>query len=185
MQRDILLKENTVVTYDLQYKKVKNINLRIKPDGSMHVSAGRRVSQKTIEAFLIAKADFILDALQKCESRPTAPPTPHFSEEALRAYITDLCQKAYPYYEGRGIIYPEIKFRRMVSRWGSCHPVKGILTFSTNLIYAPAACIEYVVWHEFTHFLQANHSAAFYDELEKVCPDWKACRAELKEISLR
>ena len=34
---------NTVIKYDLQYKKVKNINLRIKADGSVCVSANRKV----------------------------------------------------------------------------------------------------------------------------------------------
>lgn len=185
MQRNIRLKENVTVSYELQYKKVKNINLRIRADGSVYVSAGRQVPLKIIEAFLLTKADFILDALQKCKSRPATPPTPYFSEEALRAYITDLCQKVYPYYEVRGIGFPEIKFRRMVSRWGSCLPVKGRITFSTNLIYAPEMCIEYVVWHEFTHLLQANHSAAFYAELEAVFPSWRVCRNKLKEIALR
>ena len=72
----------------------------------------------------------------------------------------------------------------MVSQWGNCRAEKGILTFNTNLVYAPYECIDYVVLHEFTHFLQQNHSAQFYRELEKVCPDWKALKTRLKEINL-
>ena len=73
----------------------------------------------------------------------------------------------------------------MVSRWGSCNPTKGILTFNINLMYAPFECIEYVVLHEFTHFLQPNHSAKFYYELEKVFPNWRDCRKKLKEINIK
>ena len=173
------------ITYDLEYKKVKNINLRIKPDGTIHVSANRRVPQKAIDEFVSSKADFILKALEKYKNKPDIPQKQYFAEDKICDVILGLCNKVYPYYEKLGIKYPQIKFRRMVSRWGSCHPIKGILTFNTNLMYAPIECIEYVVWHEFTHFVQANHSSKFYEELAKVCPDWKVCREELKEINIR
>lgn len=183
MIKEILL-SNTKIQYDLQLKKVKNINLRIKPDGTIHVSASKRISQNTIDNFLISKADFILNALEKYKNMPDMPRRQYFSEAEIREVITELCRKSYPYYENLGIEYPQIKFRKMVSRWGSCHPTKGILTFNTNLMYAPVSCIEYVVLHEFTHFLQANHSSKFYDELVKVCPDWKTHRKMLKEIPI-
>ena len=62
---------------------------------------------------------------------------------------------------------------------------QGKITFNTNLMYAPPECIEYVVLHEFCHFLQANHSKLFYAELAKVCPDWKEMRKMLKNINIR
>ena len=184
MNREIIL-GNRTIKYDLQYKKVKNINLRIKPDGSINVSANKKVPQKVLDDFIISKADFIGRALEKYKNIPATVQKQYFTEDEVKEQIHDLCNKAFPYYEKRGIKYPEIKFRKMVSRWGSCHTKKGILTFSTNLMYAPAECIEYVVWHEFTHFLQPNHSSKFYDELAKVYPNWKECRKKLKEISIR
>lgn len=173
------------IQYDLQYKNVKNINMRIKPDGTIHVSANKRVPQKIIESFVLSKAEFILKALAKYENTLTQPQKQHFVEDEIRDVIISLCEKVYPHFEKRGVEYPQIKFRRMVSRWGSCHPTKGILTFNTNLMYAPIECIEYVVAHEFTHFLQANHSGKFDEELVAICPDWKSCRKRLKEISIR
>jgi predicted metal-dependent hydrolase len=47
------------------------------------------------------------------------------------------------------------------------------------LLEAPVQCIEYVVAHEFTHFLEANHSRNFYKKLEAVMPDWKARKNKL------
>lgn len=184
MIKEIYLNE-TKVKYDLQYKKVKNINLRIKADGTIHVSAGKHISQMTIDAFLVSKADFILNALEKVGKRTEKPQKQYFTEDEVRVLILKLCKKAYLYFQKRGVRYPEIKFRRMVSQWGNCRIDKGVLTFNTNLMYAPKECIEYVVLHEFTHFLQPNHSAKFYEELFKVCPDWKECRKKLKEIHLR
>lgn len=176
---------NKTIKYDLQYKKVKNINLRIKPGGNIRVSANKKVSQKVIDEFILSKADFILKALDKYANRAEEPRVQYFAEDEIRGVILELCKKIYPYFEKFGVQYPTIKFRRMVSQWGNCHSHKGVLTFNTNLMYAPIECIEYVVAHEFTHFLQPNHSSKFYDELSKIMPDWKARRQRLKEISIR
>jgi len=184
MIREIEL-NNRTVKYDLQYKRVKNINLRIKSDGSISVSAHKRIPQTIIDDFLISKSDFILRALEKYENKHVQEQKQYFSEDEVKNKILRLCEEVYPYYKEKGIRYPQIKFRKMVSRWGSCHTQKRILTFNTNLMYAPTECIEYVVYHEFTHFLQGNHSSKFYDELEKVFPNWKECRSKLKEIDIR
>ena len=174
-----------IIVYDLQIKKVKNINLRIHSDGTVCVSANRWVLKKTIDNFVASKADLILGAQAKIEEKKTKPRLQYYSEKELKELILKLCREAFPYFEKRGVRYPVIKFRRMVSQWGNCHPAKGVLTFSTNLVLAPLECIEYVVLHEFTHFLQANHSKEFYTELERVCPEYKSCRQMLKEISIR
>lgn len=176
---------NLTIIYTLEYKNVKNINLRIRSDCTVYVSANRRVPQSIIDEFVISKSDFILKAMKKYENNMSASRKRYFSEDEIKAVILELCNRVYPYFEKKGVKYPQIKFRRMVSRWGSCHPSKGILTFNTNLMYAPSECIEYVVIHEFTHFLQANHSAEFYKELAKTCPVWKICRNMLREINIR
>ena len=173
------------IQYDMQYKNVKNINLRIKSDGSINVSANKYVPQKVIENFLISRADFILKALNRCENKEKQPCVQYFSESEIRSVILSLCRKVYPYFESRGVRYPEIKFRKMVSQWGNCRSSKGVLTFNTNLVYAPLECVEYVVLHEFTHFLQPNHSKLFYEELQKICPNWQECRSKLKKIHIR
>ena len=80
MIREIILK-GAAVQYDLQYKKVKNINLRIKSDRTIHVSANRRVSLETIERFIISKEDFIINALEKYKNMTeSTPPKQYFDE---------------------------------------------------------------------------------------------------------
>lgn len=54
-------KEN--ISFLLERKKVKNLNLRIKEDLTITVSAGEGVSLREIEGFLKRKWEFILDAL--------------------------------------------------------------------------------------------------------------------------
>lgn len=184
MIKEIRLRDKTL-KYDLQRKNVKNINLRIKPDGTVNVSAGKRVPQTVIDNFILSKSEFIFGALEKHVRIKALPQKPYFAENEICGVIIGMCEKAYPYFEKLGVKYPEIKFRRMVSQWGNCHPKKGVLTFNINLMYAPPECIEYVVAHEFTHFLVPDHSGRFYAELSKVMPDWKLRRQRLKEISIR
>ena len=171
--------------YDLQYKNVKNINLRVRPDGIVHVSVNRRVPQRMIDDFLINKSDMIFSALDNFEKHRMPQKKPNYSENKVKNLITEICRKVYPYFEQKGVSFPQIKFRRMVSQWGNCRTDRRILTFNINLMYADYDCIEYVVMHEFTHFLQPNHSGKFYEELMKICPDWKDRKDRLKEISLR
>ena len=180
MEKSVVF-ENKTITYELVYKKVKNINMRIKPGGKVFVSANRWVSGRAIDSFVLSKAKYILKMQAACGEKEKKQ---YFTENEIRLFIVSFCEKAYPYFAQKNVSYPEIKFRKMISRWGSCNPAKRILTFNINLMYAPPECAEYVVWHEFTHFLQANHSKAFYAELEKVCPDWKMCRKKLKNVSI-
>lgn len=60
------------VQYVLTRKKVKNLNLRIKPDGMVYISAPARVPIKYIEAFIREKSEFIFNSLDKFASRPPA-----------------------------------------------------------------------------------------------------------------
>lgn len=181
MIKEIVLNDRKI-QYNLQYKKVKNINLRIKADKTVNVSANLFVSQKAIEKFLLSKSDFIIKALEK---EKTLVKKQYFTEDEICDVILKLCKSVYPYFEEKGIKYPLIKFRKMVSQWGNCNFVKGVLTFNTALMYAPPECIEYVVMHEFTHFIVKNHSKSFYEELSKICPQWKSRKKELSEIFIR
>ena len=55
------------------------------------------------------------------------------------------------------------------------HAVRSVSPLAAN-----CAAQIYVVVHEYCHFLQPNHSPAFWAEVEKLLPDWKERRALLK-----
>ena len=58
------------IKFELEYKKVKNVNLRIVRGGSVHVSAPRGLALSVIERFVCEKADFILKAVERFSAMP-------------------------------------------------------------------------------------------------------------------
>ncbi len=73
--RKIKCGERTI-SYVLTRKKVKNVNLRIKPDGLVYISASNRVPIKFIEGFIREKSDFIFTNLDKFAARVPQPVLP-------------------------------------------------------------------------------------------------------------
>ncbi len=227
MEKQILL-DGKAIFYELLRKNVKNINLRIKPNGDILVSANRFVPQKTIENFIISKKDFILKALNKYENSRNFLSSDiennklllfgsfypivtdygknsvcfkdgkiHLTvkndgqkEKALMDFykkecektVTEMCKNIYPIFKDYTPCFPEIKFRNMKSRLGSLMPIKNILTFNYRLVLLPHKLIEYVVYHEFCHYIEPNHSKNFYSVLLGVLPDYKERQNQVKSF---
>ncbi|WP_100065901.1 M48 family metallopeptidase [Miniphocaeibacter massiliensis] len=78
-------------------------------------------------------------------------------------------------------IYPELKIRKMVSRWGSCKMPSGIITLNKNLIKTPIECIDYVMVHELIHLIHQNHGEGFYNMLNEFMPNWKTRKNILED----
>jgi predicted metal-dependent hydrolase len=64
------------ISYEWIRKKVKNINLRVRGDGTVTVSSPHVVSASHIEAFLTEKAFFLFRALDEVEKRKKSTPPP-------------------------------------------------------------------------------------------------------------
>lgn len=64
MKREILINGKSFV-YELNYKNVKNINIRIKPDGMVMVSANRMIPPERIDEILRKKETSIYEAMKK------------------------------------------------------------------------------------------------------------------------
>ncbi len=233
MKRIIELDGRTI-EYDLERKNVKNLNLRIKADQSVYVSANHTVAEKTIKDFLQSKSEYILKALDRYAEMAKYAPKPkayvdgecftilghelrlkvtqgkknsvvsdevyvtlivkdpsdaeakkhnmdNWIKKQCQDHVREVCESVYPKFQKYGVEFPALRFRNMVSRWGSCQPKRKILTFNIALIEAPLSCIEYVVTHEFVHFLLPNHSRKFYQYLSMFMPDWKERKSVLEK----
>jgi predicted metal-dependent hydrolase len=79
-----------------------------------------------------------------------------------------------------GIVPPRITIKYMTSRWGSCTPSRHHISLSVRLMHFPEGSMDYVILHEYAHFLEGNHSRNFYAIIEHYMPDWKKYNAFLK-----
>ncbi len=225
------------LTYELERKRVKNINLRIRSDETLFVSASPVVAVNTIDDFILSKSDFILKSLNRFSEKRKweidnkkyvsgecfyllgkqmrlivkQANQNHVEEDGI--YITLTCkrsddyllkkrliekffclrcyeefnkiiEKCYPLFKKYKVPYPNLKIRRMKTRWGSCIPSKKQITLNENLIHFSERCIESVVIHEFCHFRYPNHSKEFYNFMTILMPDWKERKKELDETVL-
>ncbi len=75
---------------------------------------------------------------------------------------------------------PQLKFRAMQRRWGSCSSSGKIITLNPRLIEAPVEAIMYVVVHELCHVGNKNHDIKFYEQLEKRVPRWREIKDRLE-----
>lgn len=66
------------------------------------------------------------------------------------------------------------------SIWGSCSSSGGV-TLSSRLLLAPQSVLDYVIVHELAHFQHRNHSKAFWDEVQRVMPDYQEKEKWLKQ----
>ena len=223
--RTICLGEQSL-TYSLERKSVKNLNLHVRKDGNVYVSANFRVPVKIVDEFLISKEQFILNAQKRFREQAELKPQPKqyvsgetfyiqgrdlrlkvsqatkdrvysdgihifletkdpsdftkkqrmvekFIDQLCRDVFNEITSEIYPTFQRYGVFMPTLRIRTMDTRWGSCLAKKGIVTLNKRLLEAPRNCIEYVVMHEFCHFIHPNHSKQFYAFLTMLMPDWK------------
>ena len=75
IKRSIVV-ENREICYRLERKDVKNLNLRIRKDGNVFVSANEMVSFEEIERFIYSKASYIFKAVDHFREMEQYRPQP-------------------------------------------------------------------------------------------------------------
>ncbi|MFA6948684.1 MAG: YgjP-like metallopeptidase domain-containing protein [Eubacteriales bacterium] len=178
--------ESGCLTYRLERKKVKNINIRIKNGGCISVSAPAKAPIREIERVLLEKETFIRRAQSRITSlEELAPPPPGDDEnERCLALMRELVAELYPRFGFADAHIPAIRCRDMTSRWGSCNYVTRSLTFSSRLARLPRRYAEYVAAHELAHLAIHDHSPRFHALVRSVLPDADSRRAEMKRYAL-
>jgi len=65
-----------------------------------------------------------------------------------------------------------VRILELKNRWASCTPA-GRLNFHWKCMMAPATVIDYIVVHELAHLRYLNHTKAFWNQVDKVLPDYR------------
>ncbi|MHB8135083.1 MAG: M48 family metallopeptidase [Anaerolineaceae bacterium] len=84
------------------------------------------------------------------------------------------------YAQKYGFAYKKINITSARTRWGSCS-TNGSISFTWRLVMAPVEVIDYVIIHELVHTRVHNHSQQFWDQVEKILPDFRKMRLWLKK----
>lgn len=77
------------------------------------------------------------------------------------------------YYVPKAGVEPAgVEVRELGHRWASCSPA-GKLSFHWKCMMAPQTIIDYIVVHELCHLHHRDHTEAFWNEVDKVMPDFR------------
>lgn len=165
----------------------KSLAIEITPELQVVVRAPARMPVREINAFVQEKDDWIREHLQRMEEKKRLREQrrePALSEEELQELATQamtlIPQKVRYYAQIIGVTYGRITIRNQRTRWGSCSG-KGNLNFNCLLLLMPEEVLDYVVVHELCHRKEMNHSARFWEEVEKILPDYRQRRKWLKD----
>ncbi len=77
--------------------------------------------------------------------------------------------------------YNQVRIKNQASLWGSCSKA-GNLNFNYRLFFLKEELRDYVIVHELCHLKELNHSAQFWQLVQRVIPNFKELRRELKKI---
>ncbi|MBR5047365.1 MAG: M48 family metallopeptidase [Eubacterium sp.] len=71
--------------------------------------------------------------------------------------------------------YSNLTVKNQSTLWGRCTR-KHTLKFDWKLAMLPVEVIKYIIIHEMTHTKKMNHSSVFWEEVEKIMPEYQECR---------
>ena len=165
----------------------KSLAIEITPELQVVVRAPARMPVREINAFVQEKDDWIRAHLQQMAEKKRLREQYReqaLSKEELQELATQamklIPQKVHYYAQIIGVTYGRITIRNQRTRWGSCSG-KGNLNFNCLLLLMPEEVLDYVVVHELCHRKEMNHSARFWEEVEKILPDYRQRRKWLKD----
>lgn len=83
-----------------------------------------------------------------------------------------------------GVECPQLAWRRMISRWGTCSS-KGVIRLNRFLRHVPEPLVAYVVFHETLHLVNMRHDRRFRLDVAKVFPNYREMDRQLELYGIR
>ena len=186
-------------------KNNKNTYLRVK-DGKIIVTTNYLTSLTTINKLIKNNTAFIDKALNKNNQKKEDDSFKLFGNsydiiygfndteidnnkiytkdnKSLTKYIYNIYEERINYYYSlfeENIPIPNLKIRKMTSRWGVCNIKNHNVTLNLELSKYNIECLNYVIVHELSHFIHPNHSKEFWLLVGKYYPNYKDIRKYLR-----
>lgn len=202
--------DNKTYPIEIIRKNNKNTYIRVK-NNTIVVTTNYLVSTKKIEKLITDNKEFINKALIKSVKKNEEKsfklfgksydiiygfPNTEIEEDKiytkdektldkfLSKYIHNIYEEKINYwynlFEER-IPIPNLKIRKMTSRWGVCNIKNKNVTLNLELSKYDIEALNYVIVHELSHFIHPNHSKDFWLLVSKYYPRYKEVRKYLKD----
>ncbi len=159
----------------------KTMAIQVKKTGQVVVRAPYWMKKADIYRLVEQREAWIKKHLKQLEEEQNNQIDEEEIKELVQKAKIQLPQKVSFYAKKLGVTYGRITIRHQKTRWGSCSS-KGNLNFNCLLMKAPEEVQDYIVVHELCHRKQMNHSKKFWDEVEKILPEYKKQEKWLKTI---
>lgn len=162
--------------YEVIRSKRKTLALTVTVQGQIIVRAPVRCNEKIIEAFVLKHGDWINRNLENMLIRRKKAEAFVIDDADIQQYICRakeyIPERTAYWSKVTGLEPAYVKITSAKKRYGSCNGKNGIC-FSFRLMVFPEKAIDYVIVHELAHIKYKNHSAQFYDLIERYIPEYK------------
>ena len=158
------------IAVEVTRKSAKNLNLRVRADGTVALSIPWRADIESARAFVARKEAWIAEHVSRRSGAGLED-----EDEALRRARKLKIEAALPAVVERletemGVHASSWSVRHMKTRWGSCTPATGAIRINSRLADYPPECLEFVVAHELVHLMEPSHNKRFHMLLDVYCP---------------
>jgi predicted metal-dependent hydrolase len=168
----------------VRQRRARHYILRLRADGVVRVTVPWRGSRAEAERFLLERRAWVAREVQRHGAVREAARLPPGVEAELRRHAArELPRRLRELARLHGFAAPAVSVRNQRTRWGSCSP-SGRISLNWRLIQLPPDVCDYVLLHELTHLRHLNHSARFWRELARLCPDHAQARQWLRSSKL-
>ncbi len=170
LQKVIKSKEYLISKYLAEWQQLNDGQIaREYVNGQSFLYLGRNYRLEIIknqeEPLILKNGYFLLSEIEK--------------EKAREHFISFYKEKVRPRIEKRVELYKtylgvnpnKIRVMELKNRWASC-TTNGNLNFHWKCAMAPADVLDYIIIHELAHLIHKNHTKAFWNEIDKVIPDY-------------
>ncbi|MDP2685014.1 MAG: M48 family metallopeptidase [bacterium] len=186
MQKSINL-DNKKITYTLkQSRRARRMRLAVYCDGSVVVTQPYNLQESIVEKFLRDKSSWLLKKINIFAQLPKREITHYSKADYLKykdsAYGLVIDRLTY-YNRLYKLSFNSVNIRNQKTRWGSCSH-KGNLNFNYKILFLDQPTRDYIIVHELCHLKEFNHSKKFWSLVEKIFPDWRAIKKELRKNPL-
>jgi len=153
-------------------KGIRRMSIRVHPVKGVSVSVPYLIPFSVARAFLMAKREWVLQAVDRQKERYKDHPMVDASQiESMRQQAKLILPLRLKELADRyGFRYNRVTIKHNSTNWGSCS-AKGNINLNLNVVRLPAPLADYILLHELCHLIHHNHGHEFHLLLEKVCAD--------------